>query len=211
MPTKVRIDSKYVPDEAQLVDTLLSLTKAPQNALIVEEITPKQHYHIYLEDTPSLPTVRTRIKEVLQIPDSKKHNAYSVNDKHNNWPGYRAYLVKQEDTRIVYNQTYDISELKSYYGEVSSKNIEGKKTHIEEFEKYIENKKWETPLDLATLVRKWYWSRKKTFHKADMARIVQTIWYGNREYTCVFDEQIVQEADIGYLSRPGFVPDKIWQ
>jgi hypothetical protein len=202
MKVKVRIDSVYVPDEALLVDTLLSVSGAPQDALIVEEQQPKKHYHIFLDETKSLPTIRNKLKEVLQIPESKKNNAYSVSDKHNNWPGYIAYLVKQDDTRIVYNKTYNVAELKTYYGEVSSKNINAKKTRIEEFEKYIEDKEWETPVDLAKLVRKWYWSKKQTFHKADMARIVQTIWYGNYQNVCVFDEQIVQEADIGYLSRP---------
>lgn len=198
MKVKVRIDSVYVPDEALLVDTLLSLTGAPQDALIVEEQQPKKHYHVFLDETKSLPTIRNKLRTVLQIPDSKKNNAYSVSDKHDNWPGYKAYLVKQDDTRIVYNKTYNVAELKTYYGEVSSKNINGKKTRLEEFEKFIENEEWETSYDIAKLVCKWYRAKKQIYHKADMARIVQTVYYNskNPDHLNQFHVQIVEEAQI---------------
>ena len=210
---KMRITSQYVQDEVRLVEFLKKQTVNPDTMILVEEVSEKgtKHYHAYLQDTPSPPTLRQLLKEFLQIPfDSKaKHTAYSINDKHHNWPGYIGYLFKDIEhpefpTRVVYNEKYTPEEQRSYYTSVSCKNScvgepkgsKGSYTRVQQFRIFIKDKHWESALDLARLVRKWYWSNQQLYNKAEMARMVQTIYYNNEETITLLDKQITDEAEI---------------
>lgn len=210
---KIRITSEYVKDEMRLVEFLKKQTVNPSEMVLVEEVSEKgvKHYHAYLQDTPSPPTLRQLLKEHLKIPyESKaKHTAYSVNDKHHNWPGYIGYLFKDIEhpefpTRIVYNEKHSPEEQRSYYASVSCKDScvgepkgsKGSWSRVQQFRIFIKDKHWETALDLARLVRKWYWHNQQLYNKAEMARMVQTIYYNDDDKHTILDSQILDEAEI---------------
>lgn len=195
MPTKIRI-TKINLDDSEVVKLILSFTKDPDTAIIVKEHQPKDHYHAYLEQSLSLPTIRTRL---AQVCPTKNNDSYSVSTNHTDWKGYKGYLFKHEDTTVLHS-FYDEGELRSYYDEVSNKTDKVKKyteyTSIYNF--VVEHLPDDYDLRVITkLIMKWYINHQRVFHKAHIAQLLNTIYYQLSEETDEsFITSVLEEANI---------------
>lgn len=192
MPVKIRITKCNLTDD-ELVTTILSFTKNPDVAIIVKEHTPCDHYHVYLEDCLTCPTIRTRLAKICP---TKNNDSYSVSDNHSDWKGYRGYLFKHEDTTILHCN-YDIEELRGYYQEKSKT----KKYYTEYSEIYgyvMANCGTDLPdsRTIAKNVCNYYLEKQKILHKAHIAQIVQTIYFQNKGNNERFITAILEEADL---------------
>lgn len=194
MPCKVRVTKVNLSDE-EFVDYILSFTTNPDTAIIVKEHTPKDHYHCYLEDCLTPPTIRERLQKVCP---TKGNDSYSVSDKHSDWKGYKGYLVKYDNTTILHCN-YDIEEIREYYESQSAKSDKFKRrTEYTQIFNYVVA---QSPTDspdprtITKLIMKFYIENQKIFNKAHIAQILNTIWYQMNEDES-FVDQVLEEANI---------------
>lgn len=192
MPCKIRVSKVNLSDE-EFTDFVLSLTTNPDTAIVVKEHKPKDHYHCYLEDCVTPPTIRERLSKICP---TKGNDSYSVSTNHSDWKGYQGYLVKYEDTTILHCN-YDIQKIKSYYESQSTKvKI---RTEYTKIYNYVMG---ESPVDspdprtITKLVLKFYLEEQKIFNKAHIAQIVNTIYYQLNEDSERFISQVLEEADL---------------
>lgn len=172
MPTKIRITDTTLNDE-DLVKLILSFTDSPDLAIIVKEHTPKTHYHVYLEDGYTPPTIRQRLRGVC----SGGNKSFSVSTNHSDWKGYKGYLFKHSDTEILHSN-YDENDLKEYYISKSSKSQQY--TDYTKIKNWIESRglcNYNDPRSITKNVLKYYLEEHKIFNKAHIAQIVQTIYF----------------------------------
>lgn len=197
MPIKIRI-TKCNLSETELISTILSFTKNPDKAIIVKEHIPYDHYHVYLEDSLSCPTIRNRLSKICV---TKNNDSYSVSENHTDWKGYMGYLVKHENTTILHCN-FNIQELRDYYLEKSK--TKKKYTEYSEIYSWVmskcetDSRTPRTP-DSRTIAKKvceFYLEKQKILHKAHIAQIVQTIYYQNKGNNERFITSILEEADL---------------
>jgi len=200
MPLKIRISKLSIPEE-QLVPTILSFTKNPDESLIVQEHEPKDHYHVYLAD-PCLtaPTVRLRLAAMCP---TKNNDSYSVSASTSDWLGYQGYLVKYEDTTILHQGNLNVDELRDYYKKVSTSPDTQKRTEYTGIFNFVMEQidtantgKHISARDITVAVIKYYQKEQKIFHKAHMAQLVNTIYYQLQPENSSFVEQILLEAQL---------------
>lgn len=195
MPCKVRVTKINLTDD-EFVKFILSLTTNPDTAIIVKEHTPKDHYHCYLEDCLTPPTIRDRLQKVCP---TKGNDSYSVSNNHTDWKGYQGYLVKYEDTTILHCY-YDIDEIRSYYESQAAKSDKFKRRT--EYTKIYNYVVAESPVDkpdprtITKLIMKFYIEEQKIFNKAHIAQILNTIWYQLNDQDESFIESVLEEANI---------------
>jgi len=203
---KVRITSINVSEE-QMVQTLLSLTNTPDTAIVVQEKGKKTaHYHAYLENfNRGTEDMRKAVRDITQTGGNK---GYSFGTKHHNWDGYKAYLFKEDEVRILHN-LYDPEEMKRYYIKVSNPHSK-KSCEYNDIYKFVMEKLGSTPPKPRLITRyicDYYLEHSKIFHKAHQSQILRTIWYslGNDRETLI--TSILQEAELEmedsyWLDRP---------
>lgn len=195
MPLKVRVSKVNLTDE-EFVDFILALTTNPDTCIIVKEHTPKDHYHVYMEDCYSAPTVRDRLQKVCP---TKGNDSYSVSDKHSDWLGYKGYLVKYENTTILHCK-FDIEELREYYESQKYKSSKFKRrTEFTKIINYVIAKCDPDSADLRTitkLILEFYLEEQKIFNKAHIAQILNTIWYQFHPEDESYIDHVLEEANI---------------
>jgi len=208
MPLHLRLDKEALNSNANLVSTVVKWVKDPSQLLIVQEQQStktqgpcKPHYHIYIPDGHlSVPTIRTRIRDMCSeiCKTTKKHNYYRIETVKITELALQGYCLKFPDNIVVYQGSeVDTEAAKEEYGKKSkSKKVNGQNTRLE-IEKYLEDKTYNSPVELARLVRKYYDKQNKIYHKAEMAKIVQTMWYKDKDEITSFDEQVCEEAQCG--------------
>jgi hypothetical protein len=183
--------------DEEFVELILSFTTNPDTAIVVKEHTPKDHYHCYVEDCFTPPTIRDRLGKVCP---TKNNDSYSVSDKHHDWLGYKGYLVKYEDTTILHCN-YDVEELKSYYESQAVKSEKFKRrTEYTKIYNYVMANIPDGPPDLRTIAKmicEFYIEEQKIFNKYNMAQILNTIWYQiNDSKDESFLDSMLEEANI---------------
>lgn len=197
MPLKVRVSKVNLSDQ-EFVDFILALTTNPDNCIIVKEHTPKDHYHVYLEDCYSAPTVRDRLQKVCP---TKGNDSYSVSDKHTDWLGYKGYLVKYENTTILHCK-FDIEELREYYESQKCKSSKFKKrTEFTKILNFVTAKMDADsadpgPRNITKLILQFYIEEQKIFNKAHIGQILNTIWYLLHPEDDSYIELVLEEANI---------------
>ena len=190
MPCKVRV-SKIGLSDIEFVTLILSFTTNPDKCIIVKEHTPKDHYHCYLEDCLTPPTIRDRLGKVCP---TKNNDSYSVSTNHTDWLGYKGYLVKYEDTTVLHCKE-DVEKLREYY---ESKSTKVKvRTEYTKIYNYVSANSDEPDVrDICKLVMKFYLAEQKIFHKAHMAQIVNTIYYQMYPEKEDFLQSLLEECNI---------------
>jgi hypothetical protein len=129
---------------------------------------------------------------------SKKHNYYRIEECKITQLAIQGYCLKFPDNEILYiGSEVDTDAAKEEYNKKSqnTKKINGQNTRLE-IERYLEGKVYNTPVELARLIRQYYDKQHKIYHKAEMAKIVQTMWYKDRDEITAFDEQVCEEAQV---------------
>lgn len=194
MPCKIRV-SKITIDEKSLIKLFLSFTTNPHTAIIVKEHIPKDHYHVYIDDCLTPPTIRERLSHVCP---TKGNDSYSVSATHSDWKGYQGYLVKYDDTTILHCE-YDIKELKDYYESQCLNSGKVKRTDYTKILNFIVAKTDPDSADLRTLTKlilKFYLEEQKIFNKAHIAQILNTLWYQFHPYDESIIDNVLDEANI---------------
>lgn len=194
MPCKIRV-SKITISEEELVKLFLSFTTNPQTAIIVKEHIPKDHYHVYLEDCLSPPTIRERLRLVCP---TKGNDSYSVSTSHSDWKGYQGYLLKYDDTTVLYCKQ-DIEELREYYESQSTNPKSGKRTDYTKILNYVVAKTDPDSADsrtLAKLLLQFYIEEQKIFNKAHIAQILNTLWFQFHPSDEGFIDTVLEEANL---------------
>lgn len=209
MPLHLRLDKDALNSSANLVSTVVKWVKDPSQLLVVQEqrsskSSPpgdptKPHYHIYIPDEHlSTPTIRTRIREMCSeiAKTSKKHNYYRIEEVKITQLAMQGYCFKFPDNEVLYQGSeVDVEAAKEEYKKKSTtpNKVRGQNTRTE-IENFLHGKVYNTPVELARLIRKYYDKHNKIYHKAEMAKIVQTMWYKDRDEITSFDEQVCEEA-----------------
>lgn len=192
MPCKIRISDINL-DKSTLVTLLLSFTRKPDTMLLVQEHDPKDHYHVYLSDNVSLPTIRTKLKKHTPTANN---DSYSVSGTHSDWQGYIGYLFKHEETTVIYNKMYDVESCRQYYKTQST--TFRKKTDYTIIFNFVE-KDLSCNYSVYNIVKsvlKFYLKEQKIFHKAHIAQIVNTIYYQLHPDDESFLNSVLEEANI---------------
>jgi len=170
MKLKIRITETTVSEEA-LIKHILSFSKS-DTALIVQELDPSPHYHMYIDTIITIPTVRERLKEIL--PPKPGNKQYSISSTHHDWDVYIGYLFKHPDTRILHNN-YDKDEyLKKYE---NYKKVDQVYNETKRIKDYVISRGAKTPYEIGKLVLKYYIDNNKMFHTANIGALVNTIYY----------------------------------
>jgi len=195
MPCKIRV-TKVNLSEEEFTQFVLSLTTNPDEAIIVQEHTPKDHYHVYLEDCLTPPTIRERLQKVCP---TKGNDSYSVNDKHHDWLGYKGYLFKNEDTTVLHCKK-DVAQLREYYESQSAKSEKYKRrteyTKIFNFVMAKMDADSADPRIMVKLILEFYIEEQKIFNKAHIAQILNTLWYQIHPYEEGFIDNVLEEANL---------------
>lgn len=195
MPCKIRVSNINLDDE-QFVEFIHTLTRTPNTAIVVKEHTPKDHYHVYLEDNLSLPTIRKKLAE--NCP-TKNNDSYSVSDKHDDWEGYKSYLFKYPETTILYCNE-DVEKYRELY-KLKSSTFQ-KYTEYTRIYRYVMDlhspklPKLPNPKEIVKYVIQYYLKEGKIFHKAHIAQIVHTIYYQNNQNSERYILSVLEEADL---------------
>ena len=176
---KVRITDLRAPVD-RLIQTCLKYSD-PESLIIVREVQPIIHYHLYLKLQVAKPTWLKELKKLLPPNNEVKGNGvYSQQFEHHDWDVYRGYLFKFDDTEIVYmkNQVL-IPEYKKAYEAHKGGNKENqfkKKEHTRKLE-WIVSKLPENPNrdDIITAVLEFYSTNAMPFHKAHICQMVHLI------------------------------------
>ena len=192
MPCKIRVSKISLTDD-EFVQLILSFTSNGDTAIIVKEHTPKDHYHCYLEDCLTPPTIRDRLSKVCP---TKNNDSYSVSTNHSDWLGYKGYLVKYENTTVLHCKE-DIQKLREYYESKSTK-VKIRTEYTKIYNYVVANSPDDTPdpRTICKLVMKFYLEEQKIFHKAHMAQIVNTIYYQMNPEDESFINSLMEEVDI---------------
>lgn len=169
MQLKIRITEITVSEE-ELVKHILSFSKH-DTALIVQELDPSPHYHMYVDTIITIPTVRDRLKEIL--PPKPGNKEYSISATHHDWDVYIGYLFKHENSRILHNN-YDIDEYRQKY--LEHKKEDKIYNETKRIKDYVLKQGAKTPYEIGKLVMKYYIENNKMFHKANMGALVNTIY-----------------------------------
>lgn len=187
MQLKIRITEITVSEE-ELVKHILSFSKH-DTAVIVQELDPKPHYHMYVDTIITIPTVRNRIKEIL--PPDPGNKQYSISDTHHDWDVYIGYLFKHENSRILHNN-YDIDEYRQKY--LAHKKEDKIYNETKRIKDYVINAGATTPRDICKHIIKYYIENNKMFHKANMGALVNTIYTQLNPTDEMFLRQVMEEA-----------------
>lgn len=189
MQLKIRI-SEITVSEEDLVKQILSFSNS-DTALIVQELDPKAHYHMYVDTIITIPTVRERLKEIL--PPKPGNKEYSISATHHDWDVYIGYLFKHDNTRIIHNKKYDKEEYLQKYNEYKK---DGEKVYNEtkKIKDYVIDMGAKTPREIGKLVMKYYIANNKMFHKANMGALVNTIYSQLNPDDETFLTQMLEEA-----------------
>lgn len=180
LPYKIRIDCQYLKEKDDLSLTLYIKSFScnfESTAMIVRERQPKDHLHMFILSKLTDKTIRKKIDYLLTERGNKSK---SVSDKHDNWAGYRGYLLKHKDTEILHLGTnYNQEDLKNYYLKVS-KSVEFKKNSslITVADSYLKKEgiEWETVHQLTQAVVLFYAHHHKLIHKARIGQLVETLY-----------------------------------
>lgn len=197
MPCKIRV-SKITISEEELIKLFLSFTTNPHSAVIVKEHIPKDHYHVYLDECLSPPTIRARLQMVCP---TKGNDSYSVSTTHTDWKGYQGYLLKYDDTTVLHCHQ-DIQELKEYYESQSKSSKSSKRTDYTKIYNYVIAKSEadlrtrEDPKVITKLILEFYIEEQKIFNKAHIAQILNTLWFQFHPSDEGFIDTVLEEANI---------------
>lgn len=195
---KVRITDLRVT-----VDKLIQIclkNSDPESLIIVREVQPVIHYHLYLKLQVAKPTWLTQLKKCLPPNNEHKGNGvYSQSFEHHNWDVYRGYLFKYEDTEIIYmkNQVLIPEYKKAYEAHQGGKNENQFKNaqHTRKLE-FIVKKLPEHPTrdDIIAGVLEFYATHAMPFHKAHICQMVHLINHQLNPKCNVFKDIIYQEC-----------------
>lgn len=208
MPLHIRLDHEALNPNVNLPSSIVKWTQNPAQLLATMEQRSKKspdelvkkHYHIYIpENHLSIPTIRTRIREMCSeiAKTSKKHNYYRIENVKISQLAIQGYLLKFEDNEIIYKGSdVEIELAKKEYAKKSVKKV-NEKNRLCEIEKFLENEDTSTPVKIANSIRKYYHKNNMVLHKVEIVKLTQTIWYKRTEDITLYDEQIIEEAQIG--------------
>ena len=206
MNIKLRITNLKCTEE-DLVKHILTISN-PDSTVIVNETKGKtehtqSHYHLYLETSITIPTIRTRlVKDWNMVGRGNEH--YSISDKHHDWDVYIGYLYKHSTdtdnpTRIVYEpDTYDRQHYISRYDnytKVDTEKTAKAKNQNKDIIQYVDATTARTPREIAKAVCDYYLSKNMTFHKANIGAAVNMIWYKRGNET-TFINQVLEVAGL---------------
>lgn len=192
MPCKIRVSKINLNDE-EFVSLILSFTATPATAIIVKEHTPADHYHCYLDDCFTPPTIRSRLADVCP---TKNNDSYSVSTTHNDWKLYKGYLLKYDGTTILHCKE-DVEDLRKYYESKSPKKARVYTEYSRMFN-YVSLNVCDKPTakDIAKSVMSFYHQEQKIFHKAHIAQIVNTIYHQIYPEDESFLNSVLEESNI---------------
>jgi hypothetical protein len=209
MPVKLRLDVDFLKPDINIADELLKLTDTPDSALIVREIHPKNHIHAYLDANLTCKPIRLIIRRMLVdgLPTPIISKKFSVNDVHSDWKGYKGYILKMEDSEIVYaGADVDVDELREYYKDVSKKNKSKKimtdvLPHVEE---------GLSELGVYRSVCDYYLVNDMVMCKANINKIVQTILYRrDASFRNRMHLQMAREIEIDHIVQCQLEKEKV--
>lgn len=108
---KIRVDDK----DDEYADKLKSFIGQFNSHLLVQELDPKIHYHMYLVTDLTHAGLRARLKN--SIPQLEGNKSYAIASKHHDWVGYIGYCLKQKTTKVISYQGLDqeLQVYKQYY------------------------------------------------------------------------------------------------
>jgi len=188
MKTKVRI-THYMVSKEKIVETLLSISDN-DTAVIVEEHNPDDHIHAYIDTIVSIPTLRTRLRQIAEVGNK----GYSIGTAHHDWDVYIGYLFKHEDTTVLYQpEGFEVQYYKDKYANHQKEDKKYEET--DKIVRYVESVKHDEPRDIARAICDYYSKNNKPFHKANMAMLVNMIWYKYGNEDC-FLNNLLRETGI---------------
>lgn len=126
---KIRITSKYLADEK--IRVAERLKEISEDYLIINEFwndnkQPLDHLQMYVNTAVSERKLRALVKSCLTQGGNE---AFSMDNRHSDWNGYKGYLMKYDDS-VVLQTSYTKEELdhfRKYYFDVSAPKVKFKK------------------------------------------------------------------------------------
>lgn len=179
---KIRITEKYL--KISKIELIEELKKISSDYLIVNEYWDDKgnelpHVQGFIDVSQSERKFRALIKSFLH---SGGNQAFSMDNRHSDWNGYKGYLLKYADTDII-GTSYgpdDITYFKEYYKKVSKPKPKPRKDNIldndlNQILSTIDLQGTYSILEISNIVVKYFKDNSRVLHRANCQQLVWSV------------------------------------
>lgn len=195
-PCRLRITPPMKCTEEALI-MFCKKNSNPEKLIIVKELDPKIHYHLYLELNVSKPTWLARLKKTVIGDEGNK--SFSNQYEHSNWDVHRGYLFKFSNTQILYQHPTDALKNPYYIEQHANSFTKNKNFKTREHTLMLEAILEKLPndpsrSDIGRAVMNFYCENNKPFHKANMVQMIHLVNYQLNPHCQTFLNILLEEA-----------------
>lgn len=200
---KVRITTKYLKIEK--IEIVKVLKEIAEGYIVVNEFwddkkTQLDHIQMYIQTDISERKFRKLVKDMLSEGGNK---AFSMDNRHSDWNGYKGYLLKYSDTEVL-GSSYTPEELnhyRDYYKKVSVASRPRSKANCileNDLQELLSNVKEQMNIrDIAKIVVNYYKEKQKVIHLANMRQLIWSIYAYSQEDNDALIDQLIDYGDDG--------------